>query len=57
MVVGVEFLSKNGKNDSFGNKNKGKKFDFGIKKPEKPVASYGKLRINNNVSEIIKLGF
>jgi hypothetical protein len=56
-IVGIELTSKNGRNDGFGNRGKGRKFDFEIKDPEKPVFSYGKFRINNNVSEITKLGF
>ena len=49
--------SKSGRKDGFGNRGKGRKFDFSIKDPEKPVFSYGKFRIVNNVSQITKLGF
>lgn len=56
-ITGIELTSKNGRHDSFGNKAKGRKFDFAIKDPEKPVFSYGRFRIFNNISEITKLGF
>lgn len=56
-IVGIQLTSKNGRNDGFGSRGKGRKFDFQIKEPEKPVFSFGKFRVNNNVSEIIKLGF
>jgi len=56
-IVGIQLISKSGRNDGFGNRTKGRKFDFGIKDPEKPVFSYGKFRIVNNVSSITKLGF
>lgn len=32
-VQGMEFMSKNGRADKFGNISKARKFDFGIKKP------------------------
>jgi len=56
-ITGIELTSKNGRHDSFGSKAKGRKFDFAIKDPEKPVFSYGRFRISNNISEITKLGF
>jgi hypothetical protein len=56
-IVGIEIVSKNGRKDSFGSKNKGKRFDFQIKSPEKPLFSFGRFKIVNNVSEICKLGF
>jgi len=57
LISGVEFVSRMGRVDRFGNINKAKKHDMGIKKQEKPIASFGMFRINNNVSEITKLGF
>lgn len=56
-IAGIELASKSGRKDGFGNRGKGRKFDFFIKDGEKPVFSYGKFRINNNISEITKLGF
>jgi hypothetical protein len=56
-IAGIELVSKGGRNDGFGNRGKGRKFDFAIKSPEKPVFSFGKFRISNNCSEIVKLGF
>ena len=56
-ITGIELFSKNGRHDQFGSKSRGRKFDFGIKDPEKPVISYGRFRITNNISEITKLGF
>jgi len=46
-----------GRVDKFGIMAKARKHDFGIKKPEKPVVSFGQFRVNNNISEITKLGF
>ncbi len=56
LIYGIEFSSKNGRIDKFGSTAKAKKFDFGIKKPEKPIVCFGQYRISNNVSEITKLG-
>lgn len=50
-------VSHGGRKDGFGNRGKGRKFDFGIREPEKPVYSFGKFRIVDNVSDITKLGF
>ena len=50
LIHGIEFTSKNGRMDKFGNISRARKFDFSIKKPEKPVVSFGQFRINNNVS-------
>ncbi len=61
MITGIEIMSKNSRKDNFGQKvgtNGTKKFDFGIKNPEKPIFSYGSFIINkDNVSIINKLGF
>lgn len=57
-IHGVELFSKNGRVDKFGNASqKARRFDFGIKKPEKPTVSFGQYRITNSMSEITKLGF
>lgn len=50
LIYGMEYVTKNGRTDKFGNVSKAKKYDFGIKKPEKPVISFGQYRVNNNVS-------
>jgi hypothetical protein len=57
LISGVEFFSSSGSVEFYGAKGKGKKFDFGIKKPEKPMITLGQFKVNNNVSEITKLGF
>ena len=49
-ITGIEFASKQGRNDAFGARGKGRKFDFEIKDPEKPIFSYGKFIINKNMS-------
>ena len=49
-IVGIDLTSKNGRQDHFGNRGKVRKFDFLIKDPEKPVFSFGRFRINNNIS-------
>ena len=56
-IGGVELFSKNGRHDGFGSRGKGRKFDYLIKDGEKPVFSFGRFRITNNISEITKLGF
>ena len=56
-IGGIELISKSGRKDRFGNKGKGRKHDYEISDPEKPVFSFGKFRVVNNVSEITKLGF
>lgn len=50
LIHGIELFSKNGRVDKFGNTSKARKFDFGIKGPERPVISFGQYRIRNQVS-------
>ena len=45
-ILALDFHSKNGRNDTFGTKAKAKKFDFQIKKPEKPLYSLGRFKIS-----------
>ena len=60
-IVGIELVSKSGRKDNFGHKvgaSGTKKFDFGIRSPEKPIYSYGSFAISKeNVSVVNKLGF
>ena len=58
-IVGFEFFSKNGRVDSFGTiKSKGKSFNYGIRRPEKPIVTFGTFNVGaGNVSWVSKLGF
>ena len=60
-ITGIEFISKTGRKDNFGQKigaSGTKKFDFGIKSPEKPIFSFGSFMIGkDNVSMVNRLGF